>query len=342
MMAANLDCKNARKSIRKSGLDLIKKQTGKVEERLVAGVVLIVAFVGLMGGFFWTSHRVEKARQSIETEILSPHDDIFGIIRGTGGRGWAVGKNGTILHSTDQGRSWKLQASGTSQAILAVSFADDRVGFVVGSSGTILRTRDGGLSWEKQSSGIKDNLFGVWAFSKTEACAVGSFGTLVSTSDGGATWTKYKFPWEKLIPRLGEEIGGLVEPHLYAVHFVTPAIGWIVGEFGLVLHTRDGGQTWTSQRSGAQLGQLFGVIFRDERTGWAVGQGGASFGPRTAGSTGSESSIKSTEIYLQFLSRVKISWLLAIVFFWPRKMGVPPGQKTSPLQKISCLPVWRI
>ena len=154
--------------------------------------------------------------------MLSSHDDILGIHRGTGGQAWAVGKNGLILHTNDGGRNWEKQASGTTQPLSAVSFADDRVGFVVGSGGIILATRDGGLSWKMQSSGIKDYLLGVQALDETKAYAVGAFGTFLSTSDGGTTWMKYKFSWEKLIPRIIEEIGGEVEPNLNAVHFVTP------------------------------------------------------------------------------------------------------------------------
>ena len=71
-----------------------------------------------------------------------------------------------------------------------------------------------------------------------------------------------------------EEVSGKIEPNLNAVHFVTQEIGWVVGEFGLILHTRDGGRTWTSQRGGGKLPQLCAVIFRDEHQGWAVGQQG--------------------------------------------------------------------
>lgn len=120
-----------------------------------------------------------------------------------------MGKNGIILDTKDGGRNWEQQPSGTFQALSAVSFANDRVGFVVGNGGTILGTREGGLSWKVQNSGVKDYLLGVQALDENRACAVGGFGTLLSTSDGGTTWVKYKFSWDKLIPRVNEEIKGL-------------------------------------------------------------------------------------------------------------------------------------
>ena len=35
---------------------------------------------------------------------------------------------------------------------------------------------------------------------------------------------------------------------LYDVQFIDPKTGWIVGEFGKIYHTKDGGETWTEQQ----------------------------------------------------------------------------------------------
>jgi photosystem II stability/assembly factor-like uncharacterized protein len=105
------------------------------------------------------------------------------------------------------------------------------------------------------------------------AYVVGAFGTLLSTSDGGATWRKQELAWDRLIPLIVNE-SGTIEPNLNAVYFVDLETGWIVGEFGLVLKTTDGGQTWIAQTYGGDRPQLFAVIFRDERIGLSVGQQG--------------------------------------------------------------------
>ena len=103
-------------------------------------LLLVVALLAFMGAYFWTSYRGEQGVISIEEKMLSSHNDFFGIHRGTGGHCWIVGKYGLILHTNDGGRKWEKQASGTGQALLGVSFADDRVGFVVGGGGVILST----------------------------------------------------------------------------------------------------------------------------------------------------------------------------------------------------------
>lgn len=59
---------------------------------------------------------------------------------------------------------------------------------------------------------------------------------------------------------------------LNAVHFVDEKTGWIVGHWGVVLKTEDGGENWKLQRSDTSVDQpLFSVFFKDKEHGWAVG-----------------------------------------------------------------------
>lgn len=50
------------------------------------------------------------------------------------------------------------------------------------------------------------------------------------TKDGGSTWQDVS---------LAEDIV------LYGVRFAYRERGWMVGEFGQIFHTEDGGKTWT-------------------------------------------------------------------------------------------------
>lgn len=69
-----------------------------------------------------------------------------------GQRGWAVGYDGTIVHTRDGGTSWQDQASGTRASLNSITFtADGQRGWAVGY-GTILHTADGGKSWQEQAS----------------------------------------------------------------------------------------------------------------------------------------------------------------------------------------------
>jgi photosystem II stability/assembly factor-like uncharacterized protein len=56
------------------------------------------------------------------------------------------------------------------------------------------------------------------------------------------------------------------------VDFVSATTGWVVGAYGEILKTTDGGQTWNRQRL-ENAYWFIKVQFRDEMTGWAFGEG---------------------------------------------------------------------
>ncbi len=73
-------------------------------------------------------------------------------------------------------------------------------------------------------------------------------------------------------------------PHLQAVQFVDANRGWVVGDEGTILATRDGGANWQAQRIGAE-GWLSSVHFVNATTGWAVGEDGIILATRDGGAT---------------------------------------------------------
>ncbi len=235
--------------------------------------LLLAAFVAFLSWFFLVSYIGHRHSLQVKEKPLTVHDDLLAIDGRHAANKVAVGKFGLILLTADGGKTWERRASGTDRTLSAVCFADPQHGFVVGSGGTVLATSDSGATWQAQNSGTKDQLLGVHTPSPLHAFAVGAFGTVLSTSDAGHRWQKHELKWDELIAQIIKD-SGYVEPNLNAVHFSTPEIGWIVGEFGLVLHTRDGGQTWVSQRYGSDLPQLYAVKFFDDGRGWAVGQAG--------------------------------------------------------------------
>ena len=72
-------------------------------------------------------------------------------------------------------------------------------------------------------------------------------------------------------------------PRLHGVAFSGPRHGWVVGERGTILRTRDGGQTWERQTIGSE--NLRGVAFVSEQVGCVVGDGGLLLCTADAGET---------------------------------------------------------
>lgn len=64
-----------------------------------------------------------------------------------------------------------------------------------------------------------------------------------------------------------------LKDNLYGTVFVDASRGWVVGAFGTIFRTTDGGRTWQPQVSKTTQ-QIYDVDFVDAAHGWAVGRSG--------------------------------------------------------------------
>ncbi len=170
-------------------------------------------------------------------------------------RAFVVGYGGKILETTNGGNSWDVRPSGTELGLYGIKMVDDTHGWVVGQEGVILHTADGGKSWQPQESNAtfkesdgsakRSYLFAMDALDANTAFAVGDRSALSITTDGGKTWKATKVKME--LDTSGGESLAAADPIFYGVKFVDAQNGWIVGEFGKIMHTTDGGETWKEQ-----------------------------------------------------------------------------------------------
>src|SRR5574341_1193873 len=72
--------------------------------------------------------------------------------------GWAVGYDGSIVHTVNGGGTWTPQTSGTTEPLFGIACVDVQVCWAVGGTPddftptqVILHTTDGGASWSPQS-----------------------------------------------------------------------------------------------------------------------------------------------------------------------------------------------
>lgn len=191
-----------------------------------------------------------------------------------------VGYGGKILVTTDGGKTWQAKPSGTDLALYNVKFVDEQNGWVCGQGGLILHTTDGGETWHKQESGITQPIFAVSFVDKNYGWAVSEQATYLRTTSGGESWETGRI--EASVEGVSEEATlALVDPVLYDIYFIDEKTGWMVGEFGKIYHTTDGGMNWEEQQN-TLLGQagiddalnlpaFFGVRFTDATNGMAVG-----------------------------------------------------------------------
>ena len=104
---------------------------------------------------------------------------------------WRVGAAGKIEHSTDKGKSWKVQKNGVTTDLTAGSATSEKVCWVVGKAGTVLLTTDGGKHWKQIASPIAGDLGGIHA---TDALHASIWDVpnrhSYETADGGMTWDR--------------------------------------------------------------------------------------------------------------------------------------------------------
>jgi len=102
--------------------------------------------------------------------------------------GWTVGWAGTILRTTDGGKTWKsIVSDAASWSLTSVQFRDPQNGWMVGFAGQILRSHDGGLTWQVQKSPVSNWLTSIVFDSANHGLITYDDGLLVS-DDGGETW----------------------------------------------------------------------------------------------------------------------------------------------------------
>jgi photosystem II stability/assembly factor-like uncharacterized protein len=194
---------------------------------------------------------------------------------------WASGTGGTVLRTTDAGKTWKRrEIPGTEKLDFRdVDAFDEKTAYVLsignGEDSRIYRTSDGGSTWSLQLANKDPKVFldamAFWSPDRGIAFSDSVDGQLVifTTSDG-RSWTRV--PAERLPPAVSEE-GAYAASGTNVAVWGTQNV-WIGTSRSRVLRSSDGGRSWavatTPIPTGSAAG-IFSIAFRDERNGVIVG-----------------------------------------------------------------------
>jgi len=214
-------------------------------------------------------------------------DNLYAVKAMSASEAWAVGNFGSIYHTADAGKTWTPSDSGIKVPLFAVDFADAQQGWVAGKSAVVLHTADGGRTWRAQKTPIppEKHLFALRAIDPQTVWAVGDWGAMTVTRDGGATWEDRSLGTVTVkVEETGDRTTNTLTDDvvLYDVSFPDPQHGFVSGEFGTLLATVDGGQTWQKREVGTEK-TLFGVCFVSPDEGWVVGIDGLILHTRDGG-----------------------------------------------------------
>lgn len=172
---------------------------------------------------------------------------------------WAVGSFAKIVRSEDAGNSWTVQDTTVKEHLQDIAAWDEQRAVAVGNDGVVMVTADGGGRWEPVEaprSEIFNKLVQVIARPGGTAFAVGGFGAVLVSHDYGRSWARAveerDVGWNGIAVAADGDI-------------------WVVGEFGELMSSADGGATWDPVEPIVQS-SLMRVAFRpDNSQGAAVG-----------------------------------------------------------------------
>jgi photosystem II stability/assembly factor-like uncharacterized protein len=214
--------------------------------------------------------------------------------------GWMIA-SGHLYRTSDAGLTWQNTKLETEPEFKSLSFSDQRNGWAAGWGGVIYHTDDGGLSWSKQNSGTTVDLWKIFFVDATHGWATGGrtgskwHSVMLATNDGGTSWktlsnesdlTLHDVTFVDECRGWGLDMrkrkvvhtndGGQtwttqveLEKSYDSMFFLNSDEGWLVGE--AVVHTNDGGQAWNVQTADEFAYSLRKAIFADNLRGWAIG-----------------------------------------------------------------------
>ncbi len=179
---------------------------------------------------------------------------------------WVAGgteNTGEMMHSGDGGILWTTHGDSLVQdyTMIGITPFDQNNIWAVGHAVTLIKTTTGGIEWEyagpDSAQGEIADANGITVLSPLSAWVVLDYDNIWRTEDGGITWVEQQIPQS-------------AKGHfLLRISAVDGNTAWVVGRSsaglpsGVILHTTDGGNTWTRQDDGT-LPAVWDVGFVNE------------------------------------------------------------------------------
>jgi photosystem II stability/assembly factor-like uncharacterized protein len=160
-------------------------------------------------------------------KVANPVQTVLIDVTRAGSRLVAVGERGIIIFSDDAGDTWHQADVPVSTSLTTVAFPTPEKGWAAGHGGVILHTTDGGKSWQRQLDGL-------------EAARMA-----LETARNAAAGSDAQDKTAAQLVRNAELLvsDGADKPFL-DLYFRNDREGLVVGAYGLIFQTIDGGQSW--------------------------------------------------------------------------------------------------
>ena len=157
--------------------------------------------------------------------------------------GWAAGDDGVIIHTSDGGNTFLIQANPVNYYINDIFFLNNRLGWVVSNEflpggSTIITTTNGGTNWVAERFPDTTKLFRtVYFLDSLNGYLAGYGGVICKTTNGGMNWIAAEVDTS--------EFSGMP---IYRIAFINNEIGFACGGFidvaGVIWRTTNSGYRW--------------------------------------------------------------------------------------------------
>lgn len=174
----------------------------------------------------------DKATSSLLLDIVN-----------TGSRLVAVGERGHVVYSEDNGINWQQAAVPTNFTLTAVYFPSETMGWAVGHDGIVLHSNDGGKSWIKQLDGISGMALNL---AHANDLVIAKKNELAQVQDNrkeelALQLEDLEYARDDFQYAIDEN--GCCDP-LMDLWFKNDREGVVIGAYGQIYVTKDGGNTW--------------------------------------------------------------------------------------------------
>ncbi len=195
--------------------------------RLSAGCLLVCGLI-LPAAVFGAA--VKDVLERPPLKIVDPAHGVLIDVTRAGSRLVAVGERGIIILSDDSGDTWQQAQVPVSATLTAVSFPTPEQGWAVGHSGVVLHSTDGGRTWSRQFDGTT-----------AARMALASAQAAAAKADPQDKSAKQMVHNAELLVADGPD-----KPFL-DLFFRNDREGIVIGAYGLIFSTADGGRSWRCQ-----------------------------------------------------------------------------------------------
>ncbi len=239
-------------------------------------VYFLNAQEGWIGGLSTVAHTTDggKTWQVIKVDYEGRTPGVYLAVKriyfANSQEGWVAGYGqertniygGFILHTIDGGKSWEAQIpisiSSNPGRFYALDFIRIGEGWIGGEDnrgkGVLRYTHDGGLNWDALPD-LPDDILDInFVDSQNGWTVIYNFQNpyyIYHTTDGGHSWSGQSLP-----DLAREKLKGGI---LYALSFINNQTSWAVGSYGVIVHTKDGGETWQLEESGIGIDPVYKI-----------------------------------------------------------------------------------